>query len=52
MMDKSSSTNGCLISLAENFSDDALKLADDNAIVLINGMDLSDLLLAVMMERV
>jgi len=52
MLNKNSRANGCLISLAENFSDDAVTIANENGIVLINGLDLSDLLIAVMTDRI
>lgn len=52
MMENNSSSNGCVISLAEDFSEGAVEIAEENAIVLINGKDISELLMSVMAGRV
>lgn len=52
MMQNNRNANGCLITLAEEFTKEASTLAEENGIVLINGNTVSELLMSVMIDRI
>lgn len=52
MIEKTPGANGCLISLADHFTDNAIKIAEKEGVVLINGRTVSELLMSVMINKV
>lgn len=52
MMDQDSDSNGCVMTLADKFSDDAIELAEENGIVLIDGNTISELMMSVMVDKI
>lgn len=52
MMKKNENANGCVITLAKKFTDEALRMAEKEGIVLINGDAICELLMGVMVDKI
>lgn len=52
MMKKTTGANGCLMSLADDFTNNAIEIAEKEGIVLIDGRTISELLMSVMIDKV
>lgn len=52
MIEKNENAKGCVITLADNFTKEAINIADEEGIVLMDGNTISELLMAVMIDQV
>jgi hypothetical protein len=51
MMEKDQTADGCVMSLGDDFTSEATKLAEDNEILLMNGATICKLLLRLMVSE-